>query len=404
MDLTKENQNLYYYNTKIDDISKTGPCSKKEIENLIMNGFIQKHFWILKNNESWKEVKNTEFQHLFNIPVIVKNDESEKVYYFHTRIANLSKIGPHSKKEIEDLINKGYIQKHFWISKNNESWEEVKNTEFQYLFNDNIPKIPQSYFIQKAEEKKSNVINTHESEKIEVSTNKLDLVKELAKLKEQGILTDDEFQKEKEKVLNQTTENNENSNTKSSRRGENKTIKVNNTPILIVVLVIPIILIIIEVITKGNTPLGFFGFLGIVDLFLCAIDMKMLAKKGYIIDSWMVFILPLYLWKRTVVLNQSKSYFLSWIITLILMLIIPFIPIEKILKSSSLSKEEIKQEACNLLTQKLKEIGLNERCNFIIITKEYGNDLFSGVASLTTGEAMSLEFGYADGNIFYTLK
>jgi hypothetical protein len=44
----------------------------------------------------------------------------------------------------------------------------------------------------------------------------------------------------------------------------------------------------------------------------------LLKRAGHDIKMWVVFLVPVYLWKRAEVLKQGKGYFILWIVLAVL--------------------------------------------------------------------------------------
>jgi len=54
----------------------------------------------------------------------------------------------------------------------------------------------------------------------------------------------------------------------------------------------------------------------IANITLCFLDEKKLKSAGYTTPKhWMIFVVPVYIWKRATLLNHKKYYFGSWVAT-----------------------------------------------------------------------------------------
>lgn len=239
---------------------------------------------------------------------------------------------------------------------------------------------------------------------------KLENLEKLLKLKEQGVLSEEEFSEEKKKILNEDSEKiietTKTQITESKKEEiQEKKIEENINPqntnngvsngLAWAVAVVPIIGIFIEV-ASGKSL--WYVYL-IINTLFCVIDMNLLKDKGFKIEGWTILIIPIYLWKRATVLKQDRGYFLLWILAFFISIIISLVS-----SNGGLSEADVKKQTCDLLTKKIQEQGLSVKCENIIITKKQSDGSYWGIVYFSDDSKNNIEFGYIDGYIQYELK
>ena len=117
-----------------------------------------------------------------------------------------------------------------------------------------------------------------------------------------------------------------NNSSQSITMPQNVKSKLDNTVICLLAFA-PILIIIIEVFISGGDGLGAGpGFLlGLaVNSGLAILDESIIKKAGYESNNliWAIFLVPVYLWQRATITNQSRSYFWIWIVCFVIVLLL----------------------------------------------------------------------------------
>lgn len=130
---------------------------------------------------------------------------------------------------------------------------------------------------------------------------KYDELEKIVDLKNAGYLTEQEFAIEKAKIL-RNIKKTENKQTVEYEEIEKKGVEpqikqetIHNNWIWAIII---------------SWVISFFlPYLSILTIVFLIVDMKMLKKYGYDLTKWYYIIIPLYFWKRAILLNEKKTYF-----------------------------------------------------------------------------------------------
>ncbi len=153
--------------------------------------------------------------------------------------------------------------------------------------------------------------------------------------------------------------------------------EVSNTFIWIVAL-IPIIGMFVEVAIEKEIFLGYL----ITNVLFCFLDERKLAKAGHKTpDSWLVLIIPVYLWQRAAMLKQKKSYFWIWIIGFVF----------SFLAEIGLGVIKLEEQACRELTSIIQtELHQNTKCSSVTIDEDLEDDSYTAIANLDDGREIKI--------------
>lgn len=128
-------------------------------------------------------------------------------------------------------------------------------------------------------------------------------LKKLAKLKKYGVITKAEFLQEKEKILSLESINAQNHK------------KITNLFIWLLSLLPFILSVILNTQNIANDSYESIIIFFILNSLLCEIDSANVQKKYDIkVDVWYIFLVPIYLYKRSEIVKDTKAYFWIWII------------------------------------------------------------------------------------------
>jgi hypothetical protein len=132
----------------------------------------------------------------------------------------------------------------------------------------------------------------------------------------------------------------------------------------------------------------------ILNTILLSFDQMKLKNAGYKAPNfWLIIIIPVYLWRRSTILRQKRSYFWTWI----------FIFIFSIILAALLSRESIEEQSCTIVTNILYE-HLNSsdvKCKKVEITNEISDSLAEGRVTLTNGNTLRILIKKNDGKVIY---
>lgn len=126
---------------------------------------------------------------------------------------------------------------------------------------------------------------------------------------------------------------------------------------------------------------------------LCVLDEKKLKKAGQRAPTnWMVFLVPLYLWKRAVLLEQKKHAFWAWCGAFLLSVLI----------AVGGEHAALEEAACPVVTQILQRQLLTlAQCKAVTITEQVSGDFYRAIAVLDNGEDLKITIEKRkDGQIF----
>lgn len=166
------------------------------------------------------------------------------------------------------------------------------------------------------------------------------------------------------------------------------------------IVAIPIIGSIIQLIPeilKLITVIQLALFYFVANTTCCILDMKKLKAAGQKAPiSWMVLIIPVYLWKRADLLNHKKHYFWAWIAVFISSVIIDIGINEANVEAN------IEETACPLVTNIIKEqLYQSSVCKGVSITKQVSDDFYKAVATLDNGNDLQITIeNKGDGMIY----
>lgn len=139
---------------------------------------------------------------------------------------------------------------------------------------------------------------------------------------------------------------------------------------------VPIIGVIIDLI--AGTTLMFPSI--IANVALCMLDEKKLKSAGHETPvHWSVFIVPIYLWKRTKLLSHQKHYFSAWVAVFFISIVL------------SVAGEEaaIEEAACPIVSDIIKsQLSGVARCMNVIIDEEVTTGFYRATATLNNGNEL----------------
>lgn len=153
--------------------------------------------------------------------------------------------------------------------------------------------------------------------------------------------------------------------------------EISNAFIWIVAL-IPVIGMFIEIAIEQEILLGYF----IANVLFCLLDERKLTKAGHKTpDSWLVIIIPVYLWQRATILKQKRSYFWVWIIGFIFSFLVEI----------ELGVVKLEEQACRELTSIMQtELHQDARCSSVTIDEDLEDDSYTAIAILDDGREIKL--------------
>lgn len=142
---------------------------------------------------------------------------------------------------------------------------------------------------------------------------KIDELEKLAKLKQNGVLTEKEFQLAKKEILTNFQEDNEN-NKQLIKKQKKPSAEVTDVYVWIVA-VAPIALTILLYLVGITDEMWiswiiWFAF----NTIFCALDDSQI-QKAYKVppDLWYLGVIPVYLYKRSNIVGDNKAYFWTWL-------------------------------------------------------------------------------------------
>ncbi|CAL95245.1 hypothetical membrane protein [Azoarcus olearius] len=125
----------------------------------------------------------------------------------------------------------------------------------------------------------------------------------------------------------------------------------------------------------------------------CVLDEKKLKAAGQKAPmNWMVFLVPVYLWKRADLLNQKKHYFWAWIAAFVFSIMIGI----------GGSQAMIEEAACPVVTNIIKsQLFGSATCKAVSITEEVSSGFYKAVATLDNGNELRITIEERrDGQIY----
>jgi hypothetical protein len=114
-----------------------------------------------------------------------------------------------------------------------------------------------------------------------------------------------------------------------------------------------------------------------LNIVLCIIDAQRLRLAGHQAPTqWMVFLIPVYLWKRASMLKQKQIYVIAWTIAFALSIYLP-----------SWGQRAIAEEsAIPIVTQIIQQkLGGSATCKAVSVTEDLGNGFYKARAILDNG-------------------
>ncbi len=120
----------------------------------------------------------------------------------------------------------------------------------------------------------------------------------------------------------------------------------------------------------------------IANITLCYFDEKKLKSAGHKAPTlWMIFIVPIYIWKRCTLLNHKKYYFGAWVCTFIL----------SILLSIGGHQVVLEQTACPLVSDIIKkQLYGSAECMDVTIDKGVKPGFYKATATLDNGNELRI--------------
>lgn len=131
----------------------------------------------------------------------------------------------------------------------------------------------------------------------------------------------------------------------------------------------------------------------IANIVLCMLDEKKLKAAGQSAPAhWSVFIVPVYIWKRAVLLNHKKYYFGAWLAALFLSILIDI----------GGNQVLIEESACPIVTDIIKEQFYGSaRCMGVTIDKEVSTGFYKATATLDNGNELLITIEERDDGMIY---
>lgn len=129
------------------------------------------------------------------------------------------------------------------------------------------------------------------------------------------------------------------------------------------------------------------------NVIFCVLDERKLKKAGQKAPvSWMVFLVPLYLWKRASLLNHKKHYFWAWCAAFVLSI---FIGIGG-------HQVAIEEAACPIVTEIIQEqLFGSATCKAVRIGEELSDGFYTATATLDNGNELRITIEeMKDGQIY----
>ncbi|WP_370598635.1 DUF4339 domain-containing protein [Plesiomonas shigelloides] len=131
----------------------------------------------------------------------------------------------------------------------------------------------------------------------------------------------------------------------------------------------------------------------VANIVLCILDEKKLKAAGHLSPvHWSVFIVPVYIWKRTILLNHKKHYFAAWIAAFVLSIIL----------SIGGSQAAIEDAACPVVTDIIKQqLYGTAKCVDVTIDKELKTGFYKATATLDNGNELKITIKEKDNGMIY---
>ena len=155
------------------------------------------------------------------------------------------------------------------------------------------------------------------------------------------------------------------------------------------IVAVPIVGVIIELIA-GKELVWLYMAANIV---CCGLDVSKLKKQGNKAPStWMLFLVPIYLWKRATLLNQKRYYFWAWCAAWILSICLGIGGHELVLEES----------ACPIVTQIIQQqLSGTTTCKAVNITEEVSDGFYKAIATLDNGNELLITIEEKKGGAIY---
>ena len=147
----------------------------------------------------------------------------------------------------------------------------------------------------------------------------LEQLAKLHALKQQSILTDAEFELQKQKILN-STKYNSSSSSNSCVTTDGTTIHDPSKNLVWLIALTPLIGSFLEEFFMESSDFlssGDVCIILILNIVLCYFDKEKLKKHNFDTKELDVWLIPLYLWERAKLFKHSPAYCYVWIITFI---------------------------------------------------------------------------------------
>lgn len=155
------------------------------------------------------------------------------------------------------------------------------------------------------------------------------------------------------------------------------------------VVAVPVVGIILELIIGMNLIVLYIA----ANVLLCFFDEKKLKKAGHNAPvNWMIFVIPVYLWKRAELLGQKKNYFWGWIAAFFLSIFISILANESMIEES----------ACPLVTQIIQsQMRTDVECKKVTIVSEVSEGFYIADAILSNGNELRITIEEKDDDMIY---
>lgn len=155
------------------------------------------------------------------------------------------------------------------------------------------------------------------------------------------------------------------------------------------VVAVPVLGVIVELIA-GTELIWLYIAANIVCLVLDEKKLKAAGQKAPV--NWMIFVVPVYLWKRAGLLKQKKYYFWGWIAAFVLSIMIGIGGTQAMLEES----------ACPVVTDIIKtQLFGSATCKAVSITDEVSDGFYKAVATLDNGNELRITIEHRDDETIY---
>ncbi|MCF8025806.1 MAG: DUF4339 domain-containing protein [Desulfobacteraceae bacterium] len=162
-----------------------------------------------------------------------------------------------------------------------------------------------------------------------------------------------------------------------------------NNKFIWAVVAVPIVGVIIELL--AGTELVWLYI--VANIVCCVLDEKKLKKAGQKSPTnWMVFLVPVYLWKRASLLNQKKHYFWGWCAAFVLSILIGI----------GGNQAALEEAARPVVTQIIQEqLYGSAECKAVSIDEEVSDGFYKATATLDNGNELRITIEERkDGQIY----